>query len=822
MNPNIATPAPDYLATNPTSSSNSNNSYGSPIFNYHGLRAEEARARKILNNPAVKILLWLLLISGIVGYIYGLFFEHNSVGWLGLGLSVIMIMLLAWIQGEVAKVPAGKSNDINSLLSANVLALLKSNSTPQTLAKELHKTRSGAFLALRFGLTPQLLELLAKMIPQDLTPLFAIALKIRQQTDSELVSGGILAIAIIESYPDHDNLLRRMKLELSDLHNGLVWYNHLHGLVKSSRMKKRNGGIARDFTFGYIPLLERFGHNISNLSRGPQINLASHSEIVQRMISAFSSGGNQNVALIGPEGSGRSTIVKSFASALLDADSKISADLKYRQVYALDATSLISVANERGQLESLVMQILNEAYAAKNIIICLDNAELFFEEGTGSVDISNILLPVVEAGNLRIIFTMNEQKFLEISARKSSLANSLNKIMVAPANAEETMRVMQDLVPVIETKHNVICTFWALTEAYRLSERYVHDLEMPGKAVSLLESAADFAEQQFVTDKSVRLAVEKSSGVRLNSAQDADDKSRLLNLENLIHQRMIDQVEAVKTVSDALRRAAAGVRNEKRPIGTFLFLGPTGVGKTELAKALSEVYFQGESNIVRLDMNEFVRAEDVNRLLAEGADNADSLTAQVMKQPFSVVLLDEIEKAHSQVLTTLLQLLDEGILRDVNNREVSFRDTIVIATSNAGAEKIRDFVANGLDLATLKTELTDTMIQSGQFKPEFLNRFDEICVFKPLSKKDLLKVVGLILDSVNQTLAPQKISVVLDDEAKMLLVEHGYDPQMGARPMRRIVQKTVENLVAKMVLAGSAESGATIHIDKNMIENELN
>jgi len=198
-----------------------------------------------------------------------------------------------------------------------------------------------------------------------------------------------------------------------------------------------------------------------------------------------------------------------------------------------------------------------------------------------------------------------------------------------------------------------------------------------------------------------------------------------------------------------------------------------------------------------------------------------SLTAQVLKNPFSVVLLDEIEKAHPQVLTTLLQMLDEGILRDTKNHEVSFRDAIVIATSNAGADKIREYVAAGKDLTSLKDELTNELIASGTFKPEFLNRFDEICVFKPLSKTDLAKVVDIIIAGVNKTLAAQKISVVLDEKAKMLLVERGYDPQLGARPMRRIVQKTVENVVAKMVLAGTAAPGTTIQLNAAMIEEQL-
>ena len=616
-----------------------------------------------------------------------------------------------------------------------------------------------------------------------------------------------------------------MKLSIDDLYGGITWYNYLHGLVKSMNKPRHTGGMGRDLMFGYTPLLQNFAINISRSREGmikEQVHLAAHDEIVDKMVQTFSSGGRQNVALIGPEGSGRSTIVTAFADKILNADSKISSRLKFRQIFKLDAAALIGSAGERGEIERLVRNILAEAYMAKNVIIWLDNAQLFFEEGVGSVDIANVLLPILEGGKLRMILTMDEQRFLEISAKNSSLANALNKIMVAEASQDETMKIMQDHVPELEYQHNVIYTHWALTEAYRLSERYVHDLVMPGRALNLLESAAGHAESdRFVTEKSVQSAIEKTYGVKMQSTQNEEDKSRLLNMEELIHERMIDQEGAVKAVSDALRRAAAGVRNENRPIGTFLFLGPTGVGKTELAKALSEVYFHGEGTMIRIDLNEFVSADDVSRLIADGATDELSLTSQVMKHPFAVVLLDEIEKAHPQVLTTLLQLLDEGILRDIKNREVSFRDTIVIATSNAGADKIRDYIDQGLTMTEVKDELTNELIKTGAFKPEFLNRFDEICAFEPLSKESLIQIIDLILKGVNKTLEPQKISVTVDEGGKKLLVDAGYDPKLGARPMRRIVQKTVENIVAKNVLSGETDSGETIHITTEMIRNEL-
>lgn len=789
-------------------------------FNYNSARAREARFGRLFRPAPVKLLLILIIIGSGLGCAYLLFLKHNSLGWLCLALMIAVLMFYIWLANEAIPVPLGKSENINDLLSVNVLRVMSKRPTPQNLVGGLMKTRSGAFLALRFGLTPANLRFFAEGTNVDMEMIFTTARSIWKATEGETISGGMLAVAIVQSHPEHELLLRQMRLELADLYQGINWYNHLHGLIKSSKQRRRDGGIARDFSFGYIPTLQRYGRNLSEQlgATKAQVCLATHHEIVDKIISTFSSGGRQNVTLVGADGSGRSTVVTAFAEKILDADTKVSNKLKYRQVFMLDAAMLISAANRPDQLNNLMIRIFNEAYAAKNIILFLDQAQLFFEDGVGSVDISNILTPVLEAGNLRIILAMNEQKFLELSARNSALANALNKVIVPPANYEETMKVLQDQAPHLEIKHQVICTYLALKEAYRLSEKYIHNLVMPGRALNLLELACNYAEGKFITINSVQQAIEKTQGIKVQSGGSDNERVKLLRLEELIHQRMIDQNEAVTTVADALRRSAAGVRNQNRPIGTFLFLGPTGVGKTELAKAISEVYFNGEDHIIRLDLNEFVTMNDVSRLIADGVENAQSLTAQVMKQPFAVVLLDEIEKAHPQVLTTLLQMLDEGILRDLNNREISFRDTIVIATSNTGANTIREYVARGENLDVMKEQLINTMIHEGQFQPEFLNRFDEICIFKPLSKGDLVKIVDLMIKSINKTLAPQKISVTLTDEAKLLLVERGYDPQMGARPMRRIVQKLVENLIAKLVLSGAAMSGSDIVITKEMLE----
>jgi ATP-dependent Clp protease ATP-binding subunit ClpC len=310
----------------------------------------------------------------------------------------------------------------------------------------------------------------------------------------------------------------------------------------------------------------------------------------------------------------------------------------------------------------------------------------------------------------------------------------------------------------------------------------------------------------------VQQAIEQTRGVKATSAAPAE-ADQLLHLEDSIHSRMINQTYAVKAVANALRRARAGVTNPRRPIGSFLFLGPTGVGKTELAKAIAAIYFGAESNMVRLDMSEYQQPDDVQRLLATGASDTASLLMSVRQQPFSVVLLDEIEKAHPNVLNLLLQLLDEGQLTDSSGKAASFKDCIIIATSNAGAQTIRARIAKGEDLESFAGALTDELIAGGQFKPELLNRFDDTVLFRPLTSDELGQVVKLMLGEVNQTLASQNISVELTDAAIQKIVAQGNDPRLGARPMRRALQRAVEDTVAQKILKNEAQAGDHILLD---------
>ena len=379
-------------------------------YHYHSVRAREARLAWALTHKVIRALIILIGI-GLIGFGVAFLILKDAFCWVCFGLAIIPFMVSFWIKNELTRIPIGKHETINDVLSGNSLSLLGTHPTPQSLVSMFRKTKSGVFMMVRFGIREDVLAGIAGQLTQDINPVFEKALEIRKNTNSEQINGGILLVALIESYPEHENILRQMKLEVSDLHQGIIWYNYLYGLVAGAKAPRRSGGIARDFSFGFIPTLQRYGKNISRereLAAKTQILQGARQEIINKMVETFSKEGRQNIALVGPYGSGRTTIVNAFAEILLDADSNIPSNLKFRQVFALDATALIGSAKERGDLESLVAKLFNEAYAAKNIIICLDNAHLFFEDDTGSADISNVLLPILEAGKTRIILEMDQ------------------------------------------------------------------------------------------------------------------------------------------------------------------------------------------------------------------------------------------------------------------------------------------------------------------------------------------------------------------------------------------------------------------------------
>ncbi len=787
-------------------------------------RAKKARLQSRFVRKNTQVIIVALLAISIIGAV-AMIIVYGQVAAATAIPAALLVMFEFWVKDDIESIPAkftegAKSIALHEVLSPEVLASLKDASTAKGIIQSLQKNRNLYFFGARFGVAPDVFTLIFGDQGQ-VNAVWAKAYELTLRHQLPDMNGGAILLGLLSQVPNYEEYLATLHVEWKDLEAGLQWQKHNHEVVESLKNKDKFGGIAQDWTAGYTPILNRIGQNISYAAKGRggsfHREVDTHTAVEDQILQILSTSGRQNVALVGDVGVGKSSTVDRLAYRML-IDPNTPQSLKYTKIFLLSAPTILSSLQDRQQLEGAINSILNEAYRAKNIILFLDDAQQFLFDGTGSVNLSSVLAPVIEGGGIRVIMSMTPQDWQHLAATNPGLAGMLNRVIMKEATQEDTYQVVEDHIPMLEFKTKVTYTYQAIKEAHRLSSRYVRDLAHPAKALQVLESAASFADEQgFVTEQSVQASIESTSGVKVQQAT-TQEKSQLINLEDQIHQRMINQERAVKVVSDALRRARSGVGSPDKPIGTFLFMGPTGVGKTELAKSIAHVYFGGAENVIRVDMNQYVNKEDLGRLLAPPTELADGLIAQIMKQPFSVVLFDEVEKAHPDVKNAFLQMLDEGTMRDSTNKEVSFRDSIIVATSNAGSKEIREHVAAQRDIQELEKVLPDQLITSGQFAPELINRFDEIVLFRPLNQAELLQIVDILIAGVNKTLARQHVSVQLTPAAKQWLVEQGYDPQMGARPLRRMVQRTVENVVAKKLLDSSIQSGGSVTLDRPDLE----
>lgn len=803
---------------------------GGLTFNYRHPRAIKSRLASRLDKKWLRQTMFVLALVLIISNSLLVIFADNSLGYLVGMPGLIIINVLLWYHGELKKLKPNKelaaTTELAEIVDRHTLAKLRTNPTSKDLFEAVEHQSGGQFFSSRYGIGK---NFFGELLPDDQSVAslaWQEAYKLSQQLKLKEITSAALIAGLVKTIPNHETYLARLKVDINDVKDGVAWHAYIVGLIEQRSKRKNTGGIGRDLSFGWAPLLNRVGYNITDHVSGGGLlarDIEGHRDVMNQMTHVLSQPGRRNAALVGDVGSGKTTLAYVFAQKLIAEQRSLPENLRYNQVMSLDAATLIANAPGRGQLEELLIRVFNEAIAAKNIIIFLDEAQLFLKDATGSVDLSNILLPVIESGSLRLILSLTPQEWLRLSQENPHLAQLINRIVVKPLDESDTYKVMQDQVLILENRFNVVYMQQSLKEAYRLSDRFIHEQVLPGKAIKLLEAASGFTEQKvFVSAQSVQQAIEKTFDVKVQTADTQEEKTALLNLEEKIHKRMINQVRAVKLVSDALRRARAGVRNENKPIGTFLFLGPTGVGKTELSKSLADAYFGGENRMVRIDLNEYSRPSDTSRIISTAAQDPYSLCAQITKQPFSVVLLDEIEKAHPNVLNLLLQMLDEGILRDAQNQPVSFKDAIIIATSNAGADRIRTHIEHGEKLEDFEDEFVNELINANIFRPEFLNRFDETVLFRPLNQEELLQVVDLLLASINKVLAGRKVSITLSDDAKKVLAEAGYDPRLGARPLRRVMQRAVENIVAQSLLSGRVSAGDSLHLEAEELKNALN
>lgn len=783
------------------------------VFDPHSSRAGKARVAQLLGKTSVRATLTgISVVFSILAI--AVLVSGSSIGWL-LGLPAIPTLLcLLWYAGDLKRLTTGRYIQGNRVLldqalePATVARLGERDAfSAYDIWKAIENSEDHIFLHNRYGVDASYFETFVSKDSGSDNLVWDQAQRLQQKYGTDGFTNMVVLLALIHSAPNAEQLMRSAGLELGDIETAIDWMRDIKVKRAYAQSKRNYGGIGRDWAYGYTPLLRNLGHNISEgiQMHGFFSDTSMHEQVVRQMSQALGTS-NATITLVGEEGVGKTTCVYALADALL-TDPSIPKKITHHQIVQLDASTLVAHAQRQGQLEQLVIRIINEAHHAKNIILFFDEAQMFFGGSAGSVDLTNVLQPVIESGSVRIVLAMNPHHWQRLSS--SGLASRLTPITVTPSNQHDTTVVLRDEVLVVEYRHKVIFTYQALQEAYKLGNRYVTTQAMPGAALVLLSQTAANAQSKLITRDEIQRAVEQIYGIKLQTAS-ATETDNLLHLEDDLRKQVISQDRAISVVANALRRARSGVGNPDRPIGTFLFLGPTGVGKTELSKAVARSYFGDEKALIRVDMNQYVAANDVARLTAPHADGELSFLGRVRKQPFSVILLDEIEKAHPAVVNSLLQLLDEGVMRDSENRSVSFRDAIIIATSNAGADEIRKLIDDGKKIDELENTFVDTLIAKGSFAPEFINRFDEVVLFSPLAQNELTEVVDIIVTGINKTLDSQKVTVTLTQDAKEWLVAKGYDSKLGARPMRRMVQRYVENIVAKRLLEHSLQSGGDL------------
>ena len=776
--------------------------------NLQTTRAKKARAGKRIGKLGYRAIFVVgggLLMGNVVLLLTG-----HSIGFVLGGLAIINYMLALWISGDLLVVaPTGQSLD--DRIDVAVLQRLAPNMAlnPQTVWQSLHAHWQVVFFTNHLLLPGDLIGQQLSTDASVLATVWETASAYATKTGAKTIEPGHVAAALLVTSPAVVQLLTRVKHSAADVEAIQLWLNH--DLEHMRRRRQSFGGIGRDWASGFTPRLNQYGHNISRSIEHHGVHFGSlvGSRSVTAIKQAFSQGAGA-VALIGEQGIGKTSHAYALAQNLLAETAD--RNLEHKQIVSLSPSSIISAAQHPGDLEYIVTLLMNEAAHAGNIILFLDDAQLFFQDGPGSFNATQILLPVLQSRRIQFVLAITPNDYQKLRANNPAFAGLLTPVVLQEPDEAAVLDALTGAATNFEIRQKILITYEALQEAYRLSGRYEQDQSYPGKAISLLENSLAHANDGVVSAASVQAAIEQTKGVRVGDAGLAE-ASQLLNLEDDIHQRMINQTRAVSVVANALRRARAGVSSPNRPIGSFLFLGPTGVGKTELAKSIAATYFNDETNMIRLDMSEYQQASDVARILSGGEKEANSLLLQIRRQPFSVVLLDEIEKAHPNILNLLLQLLDEGKLTDVTGRVASFKDAVVIATSNAGAETIRARIENGESLETFERQFTDELIASGQFRPELLNRFDEIVLFRPLNAGELGQVVRLMLADTNRTLALKNISVELTAPAIQRIVEVGNDPRLGARPMRRALQRAVEDTIAQKILRGDVNPGDHVILD---------
>ena len=564
------------------------------------------------------------------------------------------------------------------------------------------------------------------------------------------------------------------------------------------------------WAFGYTVELDKFSWDLQNNFRvvNNDSRLIGHEKDLEMLELILSRSSQSNALIVGEPGVGKKTLIYHLAKLIHD---QAAGDyLNQKRLVELDLEALISKVN-RQDLEYVLNKVFYQAAYAGNVILVVQDIDEFLrpEEGKLEVNISEILIKYLEVPTFQMIGTLSKEAFHEHIERNQSVMKYTDKIILEALNKEEALLALINFLELSE-KNKVLVTHQALKKIVELSDQYMAEVPLPESAFDALEviigwigTGKDPLKSEHVEEffaRKFKVPVGKVSSA---------EKNRLMQLEEILHQRVIGQHEAIREISESMRRVRAGISDRKKPVGSFLFLGPTGVGKTETAKALAEAYFGDENRMIRMDMSEFQAADSIGRFLGSREMNQPSqLISKVKENPFSVLLLDEIEKAYPEILDLFLQVLDEGWLTDVFGKKASFQNMIIIATSNAGAGLIKEGIEKNTPKEELYKQVIDFIINQSIFRPEFLNRFEKIILFESLKDQELLSATRLIADNMAQRIYQNKnIKISFSNDFIANLIKIGYDPIFGMRSMKRFAQDKIEDAVAKKLITGEWKSG---------------
>jgi len=774
--------------------------------------------------PAIILARLLLFILFAIGSAYLLI--NKFVPNFCLTLLLLFIAFEIFFKFKVAKtkpkveVLSNSTEPLDSF-SLELLGILETQKTLSQIIRKLIQLPQIQFIMLKADLKVEEVVL----IDGDKQALIQSSFNLAKEVKGKYVTTMDLFTAYLLLIEPSAKILFNHKLKEEDLMNILIWARHVYDQEESPKQTIVNfagEGIAEEWVYGWTLETKKYMLDLSHEFLSGRIDPMRRYNEFQQLTEALYKG--SSVILVGDAGSGKESTVKELA--IESFMGRLKDNLYHQKIFQLMVDAFMAGAQNQGEIESRINALIAEIAHSGNVIIYIPEFQNTLGSSTFHLDISGALIPYLQKKQIRIIATVTPGAYKTFLEPLRTLLDNFTVINFAEPPKEEVLQMLFKKAATIEEKDAVVITYKAVLAACNFANRYAREKVLPGSAVTLLEDTANadmVSGNRTVEEQDVLNQIEKRIKVPVGEPKPLE-KALLLNLETEIHRRMVDQEDAVFAISEAIRRLRTGLNVAEKPI-SFLFLGPTGVGKTETAKTLAAVHFGEGARMIRLDMSEFAGGEGIRRLLGAGPGEGDEkgqLTEEIYDNPNSLVLLDEFEKADQQILDLFLQVLDDGRLTDNKGKTVSFANCIIIATSNAASEFVREEVGKGVVVdKQFQQNLINFLETQGIFKPELLNRFDDIITFKPLGQAEIIQIVKLMLISVAKELAAKDITVYFDEKIIAKIVAEGFDKDFGARPLRRFIQDKIEDLIAQQILRDEIKRGDKIQVSVDSLNNIL-